>query len=98
MPDPREWTVEHEIDAHRFAIYDGDGVAYLDYQALTDKVVFTHTEVPVGFEGMGLGSRLARAGLDWARSKGLRVIPVCPFVAAYIRRHPEDLDLTRRRS
>ncbi len=46
-------------------------------------------------EGSGVGESLARTGLEWARERELRVVPVCPFVAAYVRRHPEYEALTR---
>lgn len=56
-------------------------------------IELTHTEVPDALAGQGVGSRLARAVLDNARRDGLRVIPTCPFIAAYIERHPEYRDL-----
>jgi hypothetical protein len=52
-----------------------------------------HTEVPAELEGHGIGGRLAKAGLEFARQENLKVVPSCPFVAAYIRRHPEYLEL-----
>lgn len=57
-------------------------------------LVLTHTEVDDAFEGHGVGSALIRAALDTARSRGLSVRPDCPFVSAYIARHPDEyLDL-----
>jgi predicted GNAT family acetyltransferase len=57
-------------------------------------IVFTHTEIDDAFGGRGLGSILVRAALDTARSRGLAVRPDCPFVRAYVARHPDDyLDL-----
>ncbi|MCD2443547.1 N-acetyltransferase [Agromyces sp. SYSU K20354] len=52
-------------------------------------IVFTHTIVRPEFEGMGLGSRLAKFVLDDAVARGERIVPECPFIAAYLRRHPE---------
>lgn len=53
-----------------------------------------HTEVDPAFEGQGVGSQLAKAALDDVRARGLELVPRCPFIAAYIRRHSEDyLDL-----
>jgi hypothetical protein len=52
-----------------------------------------HTGVPLELEGHGIGSRLARAALEYARAHGLRVVPVCPFVRAYLKQHPEYLDV-----
>jgi predicted GNAT family acetyltransferase len=55
--------------------------------------MFTHTEVPPEYEGKGIGSALIRAGLKAARERGLKVIPICPFFAAYMQRHEEEQDL-----
>ena len=64
------------------------------YRAEPGLLVFTHTEVDEEYEGHGLGSVLIRAALDEARSRGLAVRPDCPFVRAYIARHPDEyLDL-----
>jgi predicted GNAT family acetyltransferase len=52
--------------------------------------------VPEPFEGQGIGSELARAALDHARSAHLHVISRCPFVSGYIKRHPEYTDLLHR--
>jgi len=52
-----------------------------------------HAEVPSALEGRGLGSKLVRATLDQVRSEGLKVVPRCSFVAAFIRRHAEYADL-----
>jgi hypothetical protein len=63
------------------------------YRRRGDRVVLLHTEVLPSAEGSGLGSRLVAGALDNIRARGLRVVPLCPFVAAYIRRHPEYADL-----
>ncbi len=57
--------------------------------------VFTHTEVLPEWEGRGVGGRLAQAALDDVRARGLQAVPRCPFIAAWIRRHPEYEDLVR---
>ena len=56
-------------------------------------VVLVHTEVDDKFEGHGVGSRLASASLEDARLRGLKVEPMCPFIAAYLKRHLEYADL-----
>ena len=63
------------------------------YQREGDTIVFTHTAVPAAIEGHGVGSKLVRAALDSARDQRLRVVPQCPFVAAWIGKHPEYRDL-----
>ena len=55
--------------------------------------MFTHTEVPPAHEGQGIGSALIRFALAAARERGVEVIPICPFFAAYIKRHEEVQDL-----
>lgn len=81
-------------DKHRFELRKaGDVAAIAEYQLQPGAVKFIHTEVLPKFEGQGLGSKLARAALDEVRRRGLRAIPQCPFIAGYIRKHPEYLDL-----
>jgi len=89
--------VEHDAESSRFTVHADGHLAVLEYQLFSDKVVFTHTEVPRELEGRGVGAILAQTGLEWARAHALRVVPICPFVAAYIARHPEYVDLVRRR-
>ncbi len=71
---------------------DGE-TAVVDYEIDGDRIRFTHTTVPESLEGQGIGSALARHALDSAADRGLRVWPECPFIASYIERHPEYLDL-----
>lgn len=68
-------------------------VARAAYQIEGDRIVFTHTLVPKAIEGRGVGSKLIRAALDGARDRGLKVVPQCSFVRAYIDRHPAYRDL-----
>jgi predicted GNAT family acetyltransferase len=83
--------------AHRFEAHVGDTLAaFTHYRLAPGRVIFTHTETLPGFEGKGIASRLAAAALDEVRSRGLAVTPTCPFIAAYIERHPENADLVDR--
>ena len=63
------------------------------YQREGDRIVFTHTAVPAALEGHGVGSRLIRGALDLVRDEGLKAVPQCPFVRAYIDKHPAYRDL-----
>lgn len=85
--------VRHEQDASRFVADVAGGEATAKYRRSGDSLILTHTNVPPPAEGAGVGSALARAALDHAREKGLQVVPRCPFMASYIRRHPEYRDL-----
>jgi predicted GNAT family acetyltransferase len=73
---------------------EGQLAGFAQYRLNDGRITFFHTEVDPGHEGAGLGGRLARAALDDARARDLAVVPLCPFIAAYIRRHPDEyLDL-----
>ena len=67
------------------------------YQRTDQLVVFTHTEVDPAMEGQGIGGQLVRGALDHVRTLGLAVLPICPFVQAWMARHPEYADLDYRR-
>lgn len=88
-----EQDIRHDEARRRFELETGEGTAILTYEREERIVTFTHTIVPQAMEGRGIGSRLARTGLDWARGEGLKVVPRCPFVAAWIERHPDYRDL-----
>ena len=80
--------------AHRFELKTGGAVAaQAEYQLLPGTVKFVHTEVLPGHEGKGFGSKLAKFALDDVRQRGLKVEPVCEFIAGYIRKHPDYLEL-----
>ena len=79
---------------HQFEIERGGGeYAFAKYNLLPGAIRFYHTVVPESHGGQGLGTALVRAGLAVARQRGLKVIPICPFFAAYLRKHPEEQDL-----
>lgn len=80
--------VHHDTAAHRFEIETDAGPAVLEYREGNGVIDLVHTGVPPAFEGKGYGTALVRAALDYARSAGLRVIPSCPFVRAYLERQP----------
>lgn len=75
--------------AHQYETRIGGQLARLVYRRTADRIAFTHTEVPDTISRRGIGSGLVRFALDEARVQGLQVVPVCPFVRAYIERHPE---------
>ena len=72
---------------------DGQLAGFSQYRLRPGQLVFTHTKVDPAFEGRGVGSRLVRWELDDARRRGLKVVPVCPFVRAFIERHDDYADL-----
>jgi predicted GNAT family acetyltransferase len=85
---------DNRVEARYEVWTDGQLAGFAQYRLHGRRITFTHTEIDPEYEGAGLGSRLVRTALDDVRGRELAVLPVCPFVADYIRRHPEDyLDL-----
>jgi len=78
---------------HRFEATVEGHTGVLTYRESGDHVTLIHTEVPPELRGRGMADALARTALDDARRRGLRVRPLCPFVQAFIKRHPEYADL-----
>jgi uncharacterized protein len=87
------FTVIDNPAAKRFEVQVGDQVAFADYNIVATGILFTHTEVPQALGGRGIARALVRAGLKYAREKGMKVMPVCPFFAKYIKDHPEEQDI-----
>jgi predicted GNAT family acetyltransferase len=75
------------------ASQDGVVAGFAAYREREGRRIFTHTEVDPAFEGQGIGGMLARAALDQARAEGFGVVPLCPFIKAWIDRHPDYADL-----
>lgn len=97
MPtSPPQVPVTHDAQASRFEATVNGQRATAEYARKGDTIVFTHTTVPPALEGRGIGSALARAALDYARAEGLAVVPRCPFIAEYVKEHPEYHDLVQR--
>lgn len=71
----------------------GQVVGFAEFRPVGDAVMLPHTEIEQGHEGEGLGSQLAKFALDNVKTEGKRVIPMCPFIAGYIRRNPEYTEL-----
>jgi predicted GNAT family acetyltransferase len=84
---------------HRYELWLGEERAgIIEYGTRPGVVELIHTEIDPAFEGRGLGTRLIAGALDDIRARGLGLIPTCPFVRAYLRRHPEARDLVVRPS
>jgi len=83
--------VHNNPTENRYEVWaDGELAGYAQYGLGRGRIAFVHTEVYESYEGLGLGSRLARAALDDARARGLKVMPLCPFIAGFIERHLDE--------
>jgi predicted GNAT family acetyltransferase len=81
-------SVTDDRTRERFEVSVNGGTAFLVYERTHDALRLIHTEVPPSLRGHHLGEALAEAALQAARSEGLRIVAVCPFVKAYLRSHP----------
>lgn len=91
-----EPTVEvHDApDRERYEVaLDGEQAGYAQYVRRSGPTIFVHTVIDPAFEGHGLGSALAKVALAAERAANRPIVPLCPFIRAYVDRHPEYLDL-----
>jgi predicted GNAT family acetyltransferase len=84
---------DHPDRSRWVALVDGEEAGFAQYIRRGGRLLFVHTVVDPAFEGRGVGSALARGALEGARAAGDPVVPLCPFIAAYIEKHPEYSDL-----
>jgi predicted GNAT family acetyltransferase len=88
-------SVEDVPDEERFEARTADGVlaGFAAYQLASNLIVMTHTEVDPAFEGQGVATALIRGALDDIRERRIPMLPLCPFVVAFLQRHPDYRDL-----
>ncbi len=89
MPSP----IRDNTALSRFELDAGGVTAFMKYRLNGGVLTLDHTETPVEARGRGIASRLVKAVLDEARRRGLKIVPRCPFVSAYLTKHPEFRDL-----
>jgi hypothetical protein len=86
-------TVRDHAARRRYELEVGGALAFIDYLRDGHNVIMTHAEVPPAMRGGGVGSALVKGALAIVRAQGEKVVPLCPFVAQYMRRHPDTQDL-----
>jgi len=90
--------ITHNPGENRFETWIEGQLSKLDYLENGDTIVMTHVGVHPDHRGQGVAGKLTEVALEYARSRSLRVIPMCSYVAAYIRHNPQHAELTRQRS
>lgn len=85
-------SVTHNAAMNRYEMETDHGLAIAVYRQQGNSLVFTHTEVPPADEGKGYASKVVKEALDDTKRRGLKIVPACSFVVAYVRRHPEYRD------
>lgn len=88
MP-PNDYRIEHNAAAGRFETRIDGWLCRCDYRLVDGILHLIHTEVAPALEGRGIAAALVRAALAWAQDQGLKVLPRCSYVRAYMQRHPE---------
>lgn len=87
-------TITDDADGQRYEAREGDELAgFLEYVLKRGRLALIHTKTVAGHEGRGIAAQVVRFALNDARRRGLPVIPICPYVKAYLERHPEQADI-----
>ncbi|WP_030750064.1 GNAT family N-acetyltransferase [Streptomyces sp. NRRL F-5135] len=96
MSESSTTTVVKRMDTERRydIMVDGRHAGLTAYRDLGMRRVFFHTELDKAFAGQGLGAQLVRRALVDVRASGMRIVPVCPYVAKFLKRHDEFADIT----
>ena len=84
-----EFKIRENIEKKRFETEVENKIALIEYIRAEDKMYLTHTEVPKALEGKGIASSMTKQVLQQIKDENLKLVPLCPFIASYIRRHPE---------
>ena len=82
-------TLTDNVARSRFEMLLEGGTAFIDYRRSGNTLYLDHAEVPAALGGHGVGTRMVRAALELLRERGERAVPVCSFIQAFVRRHPE---------
>lgn len=90
MTAPQEIRVEHNPQAQRFECTVDGLLCSADYRLSEDVMVIYHTGVPQALAGRGIAAKLVRAAFDHARAAGLKIVPRCSYVQAWLQRNPDE--------
>jgi len=93
MSNQEQLDISHNKDSNRFETTIEGQTGYISYQERGDTLVYDHTIVPQALGGRGVGSKLVKHALDYARDHDKKVVPQCSFVSSYINKNPEYKDL-----
>ena len=92
--DLAQYTTEINLDKKQFEMKVDDHLVRIEFIKTNQGVMYlVHTEVPPALEGKGIGQKIVKDALEYLRENNLKLAPLCPFVAAYLKRHPEYKDL-----
>ena len=90
--------LKDNTEARQYEVSVEEQIARIEYIKAQDKIYLTHTEVPLSLEGKGIGSKIVEMALKDVARQDLTLIPLCPFVAGYIKDHPEWKKISFKRN
>ncbi len=93
MSDGLSAQVRDNKEARRYELHVDGGLVLADYRLNGNRLAITHTETPPALQGRGLAGQLVRGIVEDARARGLKIVPLCSYIAAWFQRHPEESDL-----
>jgi predicted GNAT family acetyltransferase len=96
--DLKKLEVKHNEAEDRFETWIDGQLSKLDYMQDGNTIVMTHVGVHPEHRGQGVAGKLTEVALEYAKEKSFRVIPMCPYIATYIRRNPQYEELTKQRA
>lgn len=96
--DLEKLEIIHNEAENRFETWIDNQLSKLDYMQDGNNIVMTHVGVYPEHRGQGIAGKLTQVALEYAKEKSLRVIPMCPYIAAYIRRNTQYEVLTKQRA
>jgi len=84
-----EQQLKINAENHRLELDTGEGIAFIEYKLLNDILFLIHTEVPAALKGKGAGTAIVLKALQYAKNNNYKIVPICPFVQSYLKRHKE---------
>ena len=93
MTDTDASAVTDNTALSRFELVENGQIAFADYHRHGDRLTIPHVETPPALRGAGVAGRLMAGVVQHVRAQGLKIVPLCPYAAAWIQRHPEEADL-----
>lgn len=95
--DAKSLAVKNNVETEQFEVQLGDKIGLIKYRKDGPDYVMIHTEVPPEYGGQGIADRLAYVALETVKAEGVHVVPICPFIKSYLRRHSEYEPLVTER-
>ena len=91
--DYNDLKLKKNAESNRLELEIDGVIAFIEYKLIRDKLFLIHTEVPDALSGKGVGTAIVQKTLEYAKENNYKIIPICPFVQSYLKRHQEWIDI-----